>query len=260
LLERRVSALLKVGQLTSEARSTGQFWDKIAEAIRPYEYDFPAAVLYSQCELSDPAESGGTHKGALDRCSLEWTIGYKPDHPAIPLHLDLHEDTGMARAMVNAARDGTAMLYREDDGILPEDLYKDTEKRAFGDPLKVFLVVPIRTYDETIVGYLLVGLNTRRPYDDEYKDWIKVFSNLLGASAASVALHEEEFRNRKRQEEQAALDRAALNNQVATLTQEASDVAEKLQNFHEIANTVGLGYFEIDIDGMLVHGNVRTAT
>jgi hypothetical protein len=260
LLERRVSALLKVGQLTSQARNTGQFWAKIAEAIKPYEYDFPAAVLYSQCELSDPAESAGAHKGALDSCTLEWTIGYKPDHPVIPPQLDLNEGTGMARAIADAARDGTGMLYHEQDGVLPKGLYTDIQKRAFGDPLKVFLVVPIRTYDDTIVGYLLIGLNTRRPYNDEYKDWIEVFSNLLGASAASVALHEEEIRNRDRQEAQAAKDRAAFNNQVATLTQKASDVAEKLQNFHDIANTVGLGYFEIDINGMLVHGNVRTVT
>jgi GAF domain-containing protein len=251
-----VSALLRVGQLTSKARNTGHFWAKIAEAIRPFEFDFPAAVLYSQCEMSDPVEWAGSLKGPLDRCTLEWAIGYKPDHPSIPPHLDLHEDSGLARAMCDAARDGTAMLYREEDGVLPEDLYNDIEKRAFGDPLKVFLVVPIRTYDESVVGYLLIGLNTRRPYDDEYKDWIKVFSNLLGTSAASVALHEEEVRNRQRQEAQAARDHAALNNQVATLTQEACDVAEKLQNFHDIANTVGLGYFEIDIDGMLVHANV----
>jgi hypothetical protein len=246
----------KVGQLTSEARDSGQFWAKIAEAIKPYEFDFPAAVLYSQCELNEPAESGGASKGPMDRCTLEWSIGYKPTHPSIPHHLDLHGDTGLARALSDAARDGTAMLYHEEDGVLPGDLFHDIENRAFGDPLKVFLVVPIRTYDDTVVGYLLVGLNTRRPYDDEYKDWIKVFSNLLGASAASVALYEEEVRNRQRQEAQAAQDRATLNNQVATLTQEASNVAEKLQNFHEIANTVGLGYFEIDIDGMLVHANV----
>jgi PAS domain-containing protein len=148
------------------------------------------------------------------------------------------------------------MLYHEEDGVLPEDLFKGNEKRAFGDPIKVFLIVPIRTYDDTVVSYLCVGLNTRRPYDDEYKDWIKVYSNLLGASAASVALYEEEVRNRQIQEEEAAKDRAALNNQVATLTQEASDVTEKLQNFHDIASEVGLGYFETGINGMLVHANV----
>ncbi|CAN9238723.1 unnamed protein product [Alternaria alternata] len=180
LLERRVDALLRVSQTTSKARNTKHFWQSLADAIRPYEYDFPAAVLYSQCELLDPIDSASPPKGPLNE---------------------------------------------------------------------------FRTYDETIVGYLLIGLNTRRPYDNEYKAWIKVFSNLLGASAASVALHEEEIRKRKRQEAQAERDRAALNAEVANLTQEASHVAEKLRNFHDIADEVGLGYFEIDINGILLHAN-----
>jgi len=258
LLERRVAALLKVGQLTSKARSTKSFWHSLAEAVRPFEYDFPAAVLYSQCELHDMAETDISPRGALGKCTLEWAIGYKPNHPAIPPQLDLSSDDGLARAMRDAASDGTALMYQEKEGILPQSLYHDLEKRGFGDLLKHFIVVPIRTYDETIVGYLLLGLNTRRPFDDEYKDWIKVFSNLLGASAASVALHEEEIRKRELQEEQAARDRAALNAEVANLTLEASHVAEKLRNFHDIADEVGLGYFEIDVNGILLHANVRT--
>lgn len=85
----------------------------------------------------------------------------------------------------------------------------------------------------------------------------EVFANLLGASAASVALHEEEVRNRKRQEEEAARDREALSAEVAVLAQEASDIAEKLSNFYQLANAVGLGYFEFAISGELVHANVR---
>jgi len=260
LLERRVNALLKVGQSTSKARNTKDFWARIAQAIEPYEYDFPVAVLYSQCELLDPPDSAGKLKGSLDRCTLEWTIGYKPDHPALPQHVHLDSDLGLARAMTDSAKGGPALLFKEEDGVLPEALYRDLEKRAFGDPIRVLLVVPIRTYDDTIVGYLLVGLNTRRPYDDEYEDWIKVFSNLLGASAASVALHEEEIRNRARREEQATRDREALSAEVATLTKEASHAAEKLRNFHDIADQVGLGYFEISVDGRLVHANVRNST
>lgn len=245
-----------VSQLTSKARNTKDFWAQIAEAVRPYEYDFPAAVLYSQCELHEPPNAAGASKGPLDRCKLEWAIGYRPNHPDVPQELDLSSDLGLARVLSDSTQGGAARLYREDDDVLPTTIYKDLEKRGFGDPLKVFLVVPIRTYDNTVVGYLLIGLNTRRPYDDEYKDWIEVFSNLLGASAASVALHEEEAHNRERQKEQADRDREALNAEVANLTQEASHVAEKLRNFHDIADQAGLGYFEIDADGMLVHANV----
>ncbi|KAI0590851.1 BaeS Signal transduction histidine kinase [Pyrenophora tritici-repentis] len=255
LLERRVDTLLKVGQSISKAKNMKDFWANIAQAIEPYQYDFPAAVLYSQCELLDPLDSKGALREPRDRCTLEWTIGYKPDHPDLPQHLNLDKDFGLGRAMSDSAKGGPALVFREEDGVLPEALYRDLEKRAFGDPIGVFLVIPIRSYDATIVGYLLVGLNTRRPYDDEYEDWIKTLSNLLGASATSVALQEEEVRKRTRQEEQAARDLEALNAEVATLTKEASDVAEKLRNFHDIADQVGLGYFEISVDGMMVDAN-----
>lgn len=232
------------------------FWAYVAQALQPFEYDFPAAVLYSRCIPDDPLDASGAVKEVPNTCTLEWSIGYRSDHPHVPQHVELDGDIGLARALVDSARDGPAVLCREEDGILPVSLYTDLEKRGFGDPLKVFLVLPIRTYDNTVVGFLLMGLNTRRPYDDEYKDWIDVFANLLGASAASVALHEEDTRNRKRQEEQAARDREALNAEVATLAKEASHAAEKLRNLNGIADQVGLGYFEIGVDGMLVHANV----
>lgn len=259
LLERRVNALLRVGQLASKARTTKQFWTQVGEAIRPYEYDFPAAIsyLYREPESSEHLDA---QQGPQDQFTLEWTIGYRSDHPEIPQHLYLNEDIGLARAFSNSVKDGPAVLYKEQDGILPSSLYTDLENRGFGDPIKAFLALPIRTYDESAVGFLLVGLNTRRPYDDEYKDWINVLSNLLGASAALVALHEEEAKNRKRQEEQAARDREVLNAEVATLAQEASNAMEKLRSFHEIADQLGLGYFEIDVHGMLIHANVSFST
>lgn len=250
-----MNALLRVGQLASQARTTKQFWTQVCQAITPYEYDFPAAILYSQWD-PESLENLDAQQRLSDGCTLEWTIGYRSDHPEIPQHLHLDDDTGLARAFSNSPKDGSAVLYKEQDGILPLSLFTDLESRGFGDPLKAFLVLPIRTYDEIVVGFFLVGLNTRRPYDDEYRDWINVFSNLLGASAALVALHEEEAKTRRRQEEQAARDREAWNAEVATLAQEASDAVEKLRNFHEIADQVGLGYFEIDVHGVLLHANV----
>ena len=158
--------------------------------------------------------------------------------------------------MFDSSRKEVPTLYRAEDGVLPASLFQDVEKRAFGDPCKAFIVIPILIYDDTVTGYLIVGLNTRRPYDAEYQEWIEVYANLIGASAASVALFEEEVRSRRRQEEQAAKDREALSAEVAVLAQEASNVAGKLKNFHDIATELGLGYFEFDINGRLMDANV----
>jgi hypothetical protein len=255
LLERRVNALLRLGQLSSQAMDVEAFWVSISEAIKPSEYDFPAAILYSHRGADTVNSAVGFQTGSRI-CTLEWTIGYAENHAAIPKTVDLRQSHGLARAMSSSAKDGAAMLFREKDDILPSSLFQDIEKRGFGDPCRAIIVIPVRTSNETITGYIIAGLNTRRPYDTEYQEWIQVFSNLLGTSAASVALHEEGVRNRERQEERAAKDREALSAEVAVLAQEASDVAEKLQNFHDIANAVGLGYFEFNINGQLMHANV----
>jgi hypothetical protein len=231
------------------------FWTSIYDAILPYEYDFPTAILYSHVE-PDTMSSAGPSRTSSQQCALERTIGYADNHPSIPKTLDLKEENSLVRAILGSAKNGAATLYEDKDGALPGSIFKDIEKRGFGDPCKAMLVIPVRTSNETLIGYVIVGVNTRRPYDAEYRDWIEVFSNLLGTSAASVALHEEEMRRRKYQEKQAARDREALSAEVAVLAQEASDVAEKLQNFHDIANAVGLGYFEFGINGQLMHANV----
>lgn len=107
--------------------------------------------------------------------------------------------------------------------------------------------------------WLIVSLVERSPRSEDAQSLpqdIKVFLSLPDSSPASIALYEEEVRNRKCQEEQAEKDREALSAEVATLAQEASDVAEKLQNFHDIANGVGLAYFEFDANGHLTYANV----
>jgi PAS domain S-box-containing protein len=247
--------LLKVGQLSNEARDAEAFWLSIHDAIQPYEYDFPAAILYSHCDLNTP-DSTISSKAISQQCVLRWTIGYAANHPAIPKLVDLGDDHALARAISNSAKNEMATLYRDEDDMLPESLFKDIEKRGFGDPCKAILIIPIRTSSETTTGYILTGVNTRRPYDAEYQEWIEVLTNLLGASAAFVALHEDEVHRRERQEEQAVREREELSAEVAVLAQEANDVAEKLQNFHDIANAVGLGYFEFGINGQLMHANV----
>ncbi|KAH7116891.1 hypothetical protein B0J11DRAFT_442335 [Dendryphion nanum] len=254
LLERRVNTLSKIGQLTNGARDIGSFWTSIKYAIKPYEYDIPTAILYSASEL-DAASSVHSGKSTGRKCTLEWTIGYAKDCAFIPVSLDLEKDEGLGRALVESAKQTTPVLFRKEDGILPAKLFEEVEQRAFGDPCKAFIVFPFKINDESISGFLILGLNTRRPYDLGYQQWIEVFANLLSNSAASVALYEEEFRNRRRIVEQAAMDRAALNAEVAVLTQEAIDVTARLQSMYDVVDKVGVGFFEYNMEGKLINAN-----
>ena len=260
LLERRVNALLRLGELTGATIELEAFWKSILRAIEQYEFDFPVAILYSITE-PDTASSAGSGRSGSRLCALEGTMGYPEYHPAIPTALDLDDkDEPIARALSDSAKRERPTFIRQSDGSLPDSLFNYVEKRGFGDQVKAFIVCPVQPVSkDSVSGFLVIGLNTRRPYDLEYQEWIQVFSKLLGASAASVALHEDDIRSRKRAVAQAARDRVILQDELAVVTDEVNDVQTRLKLFHDVANKVGLGYFEYDISGKLNHANVGIA-
>lgn len=61
------------------------------------------------------------------------------------------------------------------DGTLSESLMENFELRGFGEPCREALVCPIRpTTGENVLGFLVVGVNPRRPFDDDYHGFIQV--------------------------------------------------------------------------------------
>jgi len=71
-----------------------------------------------------------------------------------------------------------------------------------------------------------------------------------------VAFLEEDAGGRTRQEDWATSDHEAISVEAASITLEANYAAERLRNFYDTANTIGLGYFECDVSGRLTHANV----
>jgi hypothetical protein len=50
---------------------------------------------------------------------------------------------------------------------------------------------------EHVLGFIILGLNPRRPYDKDYENFVGVMCRLLATSLASVVLFDEEIRQRE---------------------------------------------------------------
>ena len=73
------------------------------------------------------------------------------------------------------------------DGTLLEPLTEGFEWRGFGEPCRKTIVCPIRrTTGENAMGFLVVGVNPRRPFDDDYQSFIRLLDRQLATSLASV--------------------------------------------------------------------------
>lgn len=155
-------------------------------------------------------------------------MGVPQGHPAAPKRLDLKRSSGgFIPAFCDAMQTREPKLLTISDGTLSESLIEGIEWRGFGEPSKLAVVCPIRpTTGENVIGFLLIGVNPRRPYDEDYQSFIRILNRQLATSLASVTLFEEEIRQGLTAAEAAAQERSRLSEELAFQTSRLQRIAE----------------------------------
>ena len=256
IAERRMLTLREVGEKTATAREVKGFWGQVLKGLEYNEFDTPFALLYS---VSDELESDGSsmHSNSnmgIKQCVLEGTLGVPEGHKAAPMQIDLRAGTeGFGKVFREASNTDRPVLLEVESGTLDAKLLNGMEWRGFGDPCKAAVVCPIHpTTGETVLGFLIMGINPRRPYDDDYSLFVQLLSRQLATSMASVVLFEEEIKRGQQAAKLAALDRIELSEQLAARTQEAVESETK---FTRMAEFAPVGMFIADSSGRMTYCN-----
>ncbi|KAL6713834.1 hypothetical protein ACLMJK_008328 [Lecanora helva] len=254
--ERRMLTLRECGEKTSSARDLKTFWQQCLKGLESNEYDAPFVLLYSITEDHDSDSSSmhsSSHMG-MKLCVLEGSLGIPSDHPAAAPSVDIKNGTDyLAQVFREAMKGDRPMLLSTEDGTLDADLLDGIELRGFGDPCSAAVCCPVQlTGDDATLGFLLMGVNPRRPYDDDYELYVHLLSRQLATSMASVVLFEEEIARGRRAARLAAQDRIELSEQLAARTQEAEDSETK---FTRMAEFAPVGIFIADSQGRPVYVN-----
>ncbi|KAK1758611.1 hypothetical protein QBC47DRAFT_375225 [Echria macrotheca] len=255
LWERRMKMLIDLGEVLVTARDVASYWEKTIQQFSSVEprYDIPLAILYSVEEDPDAMMLTPSGNGFTKICRLAGALGVPNGHAIAPETVSLRlGDDALSSAFREALTVHHPLLLQTKDGSLPEHLLDGLEWRGFGDPCRAAVVLPIRpTKEENVMGILLLGLNPRRPYDNDYRQYISLLSQKLTTSLASIVLLEEEARRGRNAAEQAAYDQAMLKEKLAAQTREAN---ESIQMFQAVAEFVPVGMCFGD-----VHGNITFA-
>lgn len=97
-----------------------------------------------------------------------------------------------------------------------------------------------------------MGINPRRPYDDDYSLFVHLLSRQIATAMASVVLFEEEIRRGQQAAQLAARDRIELSEQLAARTKEAVESETK---FTRMAEFAPVGMFIADSEGRITYCN-----
>ncbi|CAJ2501110.1 Uu.00g039630.m01.CDS01 [Anthostomella pinea] len=251
LAKRRMETVNRVGSNLSRARGIKQFWKLLLDALDDSHYDIPFALVYSvgDSEENDMSSVSSGSSMSMKTCFYEGSIGIPENHVAAPRQLDLKRSReGFIPAFREAIRTREPTLLHTRDGSLPKALLEGIEWRGSEDPCSQAIIFPVRpTEGDTILAFLVVGVNPRRPYDDAYKAFTSMLNRQLATSLASFMLFEEEMSRSRYAAEAAALEAQQLSQQLAVQT-------DRLRRMTELSP---LGMFLIDPDGVLREGNDR---
>jgi PAS domain S-box-containing protein len=255
--ERRMLALNGVGEKISRSKDVKSFWQQVRWGLEESPYDVPFALIYSVTD--DPeSEASSMHSGSLTNppmITLEGSLGAPPNHPAAVPTLDLRtSDDGFAPYMRDSmATPNKPVVLRRDDGTLPDELIAGLAWRGFGDPSHTIVVFPVHpTTGESVVGFIVLGVNPRRPYNEDYELFVNLLARQLAASLASVVLFEEEIKRGEKAARLAAMDRHELSMQLQQRTQEA---LESEYRFTRMAEFAPVGMFIADSQGSINYCN-----
>ncbi|KAL2128384.1 hypothetical protein VTI74DRAFT_9266 [Chaetomium olivicolor] len=258
IAERRMLALHEIGIKTAQARDVKSFWAQATEALEYNELDIPFALIYSvgedsESEVSSLNSASFAHPPQI---VLVGSVGIPDGHPAVATSIDLHSsEEGFGPYLRESmAHSVGPIILSEEDGTLPTDLLQGIPWRGFGDPCRTIVIFPVHPTNvgDAIVGFIILGINPRRPYDDDYKLFVNLLSRQLATSLASVVLFEEEIRRGQRAAQLAALDRQELSMQLHLRTQEA---VESEYRFTRMAEFGPVGLFIADGHGRINYCN-----
>lgn len=248
--------LREIGERTASARDVKGFFSQVQGSFEFNEYDSPFLLLYSVSDDHD-SDSSSMHSNSIissRQCYLEGSLGIPDDHHASPAQIDLKSGMeGFGPVFREAMKSDKPVVLQVGSHELPESLMEGLECRGFGDPVRAVVVCPIHpTTGDTVLGFLVLGVNPRRPFDDDYELFLTLLSRQLGTSLASVVLFEEEIRRGQRAAKLAALDRIELSEQLAARTQEAIESETK---FTRMAEFAPVGIFIAGRDGQITFAN-----
>lgn len=256
--ERRMGTLSSIGEKTSTAKDLKTFWGHVISGLEANIYDAPFVLLYSVSdEIDSDSQSSMTagNLAPLKSCVLEGSVGIPPGHPVAALHVDLRDENSyFARVFRDAANGDRPIFLSVDKGTLDPDLLKGIEMRGHPEPCRSAVCCPVQSTRNETLGYLVIGINPRRPYDEDYSTFIQMLSRQISTAIASVVLFEEEIRAGMKAKRRADLARIELSEQLAVKTQA---VVETERKFTQVTKFAPVGIFIASSNGVITYRNEK---
>jgi len=135
-------------------------------------------------------------------------------HPVAADELRLDKQTGLSPYFREASSGNRIVILHSQDDPQVTALLKDIESLP-GEPCTTMVVVPVKAIQaDDVAGFILCGINCRRPWNEDFAVFLQIFSNVMSSSMAATVLVEEELRRSRIAAEVAAKEQQKLEEEL----------------------------------------------
>ncbi|KAE8443515.1 hypothetical protein EG329_001755 [Mollisiaceae sp. DMI_Dod_QoI] len=254
ITDRRMAFLLRLGQFISSSREPKDFWQQLLLGLEADHLDLPFAILYSAgVDVNETLSESSEQSRNLKNWVLERAVRVPKPCPSIQSRITTEiEMEQFLPGFFDIIRSESPTLLTAENGLLPDWMVKEVKIGNSEHFCESAVFLPIRSTADNVLGFLILGINPRKRFDDDYMVFIELLSRQLATSMASAVLFEEEIRRGRMAAEQAAQDRSILSDKLAIQTHEALETESR---FRRMADLAPVGMFHTDPSGMLLYAN-----
>jgi hypothetical protein len=179
--------LLRLGQYIASSREPKDFWQQLLLGLQGDHLDLPFAILYSAGgDINETLSESSELSRNLRNWVLEGVVRVPETCSSIPKRINTEQ--AMEDFLPNfpelVRQDSPSLLWAE-DGTLPEFISRDITAIIDSEhPCKSAIFLPIRSTADNILGFLILGVNPRKRFDNDYKVFIELLSRQLATSMA----------------------------------------------------------------------------
>ncbi|CAD0039078.1 unnamed protein product [Aureobasidium pullulans] len=175
----------------ASANDMTNFWDTMLQGISNEDGDISFALLYRAEVHTEYAAEADCQRHVVDgqNFTLHGKVGSRES--AQPQQISLSSNEPYIRCMRESIRTGTPVLLSVKNGTLPKDWCKEARQRCYGDDALEAVIIPsIDAYGSEVHALLVMGISPRRPYDEDYSNWIHSVHQFFANSVMTIKLAE----------------------------------------------------------------------
>jgi signal transduction histidine kinase len=184
--QRRGDVVEKLKEQVSSSATISEIWDQCLSSLEVFPEDVPFALIYSN-EDDSVSSTSSSWANSLRRYQLHGSLGIDQNNAAIPKSFDLTDKKsvyGVARACRDAIIGKKTVVLRRHDNTLPADLATAIPGRGWEDPIDAVCVMPIAVNAAGALAFFVLGLNPRRPFNDDSLHFAENLRDVLTKSSS----------------------------------------------------------------------------